>query len=56
MYGNKYHWLHENKGVDRTKALFKTLVRLKIVDPIYNPIKWNTWYATLRRFVDKYEP
>ena len=42
----------ETTGV--TLEIFKTLVRLGVVDSIVNPVEWAKWYGVVRRFGRKY--
>lgn len=44
----------DGKTTGVTLELFKTLVRLKIVDSIVNPVEWAKWYGVVRRFGRKY--
>jgi hypothetical protein len=47
--------INKNSGVSITLDVFKTLVKLKVVDPIVNPAKWTRWFGVVKEFVRKYE-
>ena len=55
MYGNPFHWLYKKDSEKKALELFRTLVRLKVVDPIHNPSEWANWYGTVKVFASKYE-
>ena len=44
----------DGKTTGVTLELFKTLVRLGVVDSIVNPAEWTKWYGVVRRFGRKY--
>lgn len=56
MYGQKYHWMNKSEHLVATTGLFKTLVRLRIVDPIEDHLEWSLWYGAVIRFTRDYEP
>lgn len=55
MYANPFHWLHKSSADKAAMELFKTLVKLRIVDPIHHPGEWAKWYGELKVFASKYE-
>jgi len=46
--------IDHNRNTGVTLELFKTLVRLGVVDSIVNPAEWTKWYGVVRRFGRKY--
>lgn len=38
----------------RALDIFKTLVRLRVVDHIVHPYEWTVWYYGVKEFVGKY--
>ena len=47
-------WLDKNKSTSIALDVFKTMVRLRIVDPIVNPAEWTKWYGVVKRFARKF--
>jgi hypothetical protein len=55
MYGSPWHWMHKSQHTESALALFKTLVRFRIVENIVHPGEWAIWYGNVKRFSHKYE-
>ena len=45
---------NDRETTGATLNIFKTLVKLRVVESIVNPVEWATWYGVVRRFGRKY--